>query len=543
MLSGPRLGSPSLLPPKQRLVSRHVSRCGRTTYSTWRDGSGDEGGSGVGRGAAAAAAAPASGTCGQDLDIALLIADGGPKGRADPAYDAHLLPIGEWAEGAWHERLPRTAREGMVRSALSRIAAAKSPWQHVHGPGAAMVASAQRLGWTVHDENSVRTDMGRTLLFDTDSPAVIKEEVSRAVRRWRDMRIFRKHPHLGDTASSHGLQFSPIWNVLNGRRHPPDWGPPQRAALISSISGRQWPQARCWRAGFTTHDHCMLCSSTDDTVDHDGDTPPTPSGMGHRGTLQHRMCDCPILQDLRQQHAPSTLLQLATTEGSWQIREAFATCLFPLKILELPPTQLPPPQGTFEWVQRQDALGGHIQGKVYTDGSRIHDVHPDTMRLGWAFVVLDQHDHIVAIARGVPPDYVRDIPGAEAWALLQASSLALAGSTFKSDCKPCVDAIHAGELWACDARRPLARIFRQLFAHIGDVPASSFVWMPSHTSLAKVGVTRLSDGQVLTHADRRANMCADDHARIAAATFATPDELRCNLQRHNDTVKDVKLVA
>ena len=33
-------------------------------------------------------------------------------------------------------------------------------------------------------------------------------------------------------------------------------------------------------------------------------------------------------------------------------------------------------------------------------------------------------------------------------------------------------------------------------------------------------------------------MCADDHAKIAAATFATPDELRCNLQRHNDTVKD-----
>ena len=47
------------------------------------------------RRAAAAAAAPASGTCGQDLDLALLIADGGPKGRADPAYDAHLLPIGE----------------------------------------------------------------------------------------------------------------------------------------------------------------------------------------------------------------------------------------------------------------------------------------------------------------------------------------------------------------------------------------------------------------------------------------------------------------
>ena len=46
---------------------------------------------------AAAVAAPGVGTGGQNLDMALIMADGGPKGRADPAYDAHKLPIGEWA--------------------------------------------------------------------------------------------------------------------------------------------------------------------------------------------------------------------------------------------------------------------------------------------------------------------------------------------------------------------------------------------------------------------------------------------------------------
>ena len=55
----------------------------------------------------AAAAAPTSGTCGQNLDMALMIADGGPKGRGDPAFYAHDLPISQWALTVWEEWLPR----------------------------------------------------------------------------------------------------------------------------------------------------------------------------------------------------------------------------------------------------------------------------------------------------------------------------------------------------------------------------------------------------------------------------------------------------
>ena len=51
----------------------------------------------------AAIAAPASGAGGQKLDAALIVADGGPSGMADPAFDAHLLPIGEWATDVWEE--------------------------------------------------------------------------------------------------------------------------------------------------------------------------------------------------------------------------------------------------------------------------------------------------------------------------------------------------------------------------------------------------------------------------------------------------------
>ena len=53
------------------------------------------------RQAAAAVAAPGNGTGGQNIDFALMLADEGAKGRADPAYDAHLLPIGEWPQARW----------------------------------------------------------------------------------------------------------------------------------------------------------------------------------------------------------------------------------------------------------------------------------------------------------------------------------------------------------------------------------------------------------------------------------------------------------
>ena len=48
--------------------------------------------------AVAAAVAPAASTRGQCLDMTLVIADGKAKGRADPAYDAHMAPIGQWAQ-------------------------------------------------------------------------------------------------------------------------------------------------------------------------------------------------------------------------------------------------------------------------------------------------------------------------------------------------------------------------------------------------------------------------------------------------------------
>ena len=44
-------------------------------------------------------------TCGQNLDLALIMIDGSKFGLADPAFDAHELPIVAWAQAVWFKWL------------------------------------------------------------------------------------------------------------------------------------------------------------------------------------------------------------------------------------------------------------------------------------------------------------------------------------------------------------------------------------------------------------------------------------------------------
>ena len=67
---------------------------------------------------AGAASSTAGGAGGQNLDIQLMAADGGPKGKADPAFDSHELPIGQWALAMWESWLPQVTMTKMVAAKL-----------------------------------------------------------------------------------------------------------------------------------------------------------------------------------------------------------------------------------------------------------------------------------------------------------------------------------------------------------------------------------------------------------------------------------------
>ena len=63
---------------------------------------------------AAKAAAPAAGTCGQNLDLAPIMADASNNGRADHAFDAHKIPIATWALAVWEAWLQTEVLEQLI---------------------------------------------------------------------------------------------------------------------------------------------------------------------------------------------------------------------------------------------------------------------------------------------------------------------------------------------------------------------------------------------------------------------------------------------
>ena len=49
------------------------------------------------------------------------MADGGPKDRVDPAYDAHKLPIGEWAFAVWEGHMAIASMNCTVQFAKKKM--------------------------------------------------------------------------------------------------------------------------------------------------------------------------------------------------------------------------------------------------------------------------------------------------------------------------------------------------------------------------------------------------------------------------------------
>ena len=165
------------------------------------------------RTSAARAAAPPAGCCGQDLDLALMMADASASGRADPAFDAHKVPIATWALAVWETWLPIPMLNQMMASAIPTLRNAKRVWAMVKGPAAAVVATAARIGWQILNATQIWTDVGHLLDLSLDPPKVIAEHVFKAVERWRWKRIEKKHPYLAANGSGRGSFMAPSWSA------------------------------------------------------------------------------------------------------------------------------------------------------------------------------------------------------------------------------------------------------------------------------------------------------------------------------------------
>ena len=101
--------------------------------------------------------------------------------------------------------------------------------------------------------------------------------------------------------------------------------------------------------------------------------------------------------------------------------------------------------------------------------------------------------------------------------MLQAALRVMPGkrSRCKGDCNACIDMVHAGLEVATSHKRALARVYGLLLPALEDTCLSCILWMPAHKSAAHVGGLRLSNGEILTKGDVKANGMADGFAKKA----------------------------
>ena len=146
-----------------------------------------------------------------NFKLALMMADGSLKGKADPAFEAHRGVIGHWASAVWNEWLCIDDLSCISRAALAKTAAAQQPWRVLFGPAAAFVCTAQRLSWEVISAIEVITDEGRRISFLEDPPVVVTRLVDDAVRRWKWKNVAAQHPSL----PQEGVNIRPIFKLIN----------------------------------------------------------------------------------------------------------------------------------------------------------------------------------------------------------------------------------------------------------------------------------------------------------------------------------------
>ena len=322
--------------------------------------------------------------------------------------------------------------------------------------------------------------------------------------------------------------FEAIWSLLRSKANDEQWGPKFKGALSSVVAARQFTQSRVFAAGWSDHNRCLAClqrivmseeSESERTLRTEREKVACKSGIfkvqatelqiakAPVGNEFHRTWKCPATEPSRSAHA--------SLEDRGRTRDGWGSGKVSMERALVPRPPLPPKppleEASFHW--RVEPAGGMAAARFYTDGSALDGPWYELTRCGWAFAAADVHGKVVAAAYGATPPWVRDISGAEGWALLQAAMVALPGSSFVSDCKVIVDSLNMGRHAAVGGGSSHARIYALLFATFDDTPADMIIWMPSHVGKAGEVTRYKSDGTALTQLDVEANDMADRLAK------------------------------
>ena len=400
---------------------------------------------------------------GKNPDLVLLTCDT-LRGTMDPAFDAHVMPIKTWALAWWQRWRPKDVFLRAMRAALRKLESTPgSGWHAATGPVMALVATTKRLGWTIPSAHTLQTDTGRLLDLELDSPAAVAFEVRNAVRRWRLSKIANSFPQLvpstpdlGACSSSAALgKLLPegtvdltdvLHKLLKGRARSSKvfslWENRFRPDLVSATSGGQWPQARLASIRTWTDDaRCQLC-------------------LGGAGTLEHRH-HCPATEPHGGwPQAPARVQSFIASLDHDRRRLLLTRGLLAVRVI------VPNPHGadSFHWIRSpQDDIP--LDAKWYIDGSMFDASRGFAKRTGFGVVVISVTGDLLAYGNGIPPNWIQDAAGAEAWAFASILRLCPFLPDTTTDCLNIVQAVTGGCAAATSASSPLARIWVSVFPH------------------------------------------------------------------------------
>ena len=417
-----------------------------------------------------------------------------------------------WAEAVWSLWLPLSACKLMITRATEQLPNAKSVWNAVCGPAAAYVASAWRLGWQVTSATTATTDDGQLLDYTRDAPAYVRVCVINSVWRWRWARVTAKVPSLQTFGERTDVHFQPVFKLLQSKCCDCEWGAKQKGALESTISNKQWPQARLHSAKLVTSPNCRLCVAL-------GLCDAEDPNAAFKGTLLHRIWVCPALEKDRIRLVPPWLLRLARSKikpDHTMAPEDLALFTRALMPSLRPGVSTQPADDTFHWIKKP--IGDISSGIGFVDGSRLHGnakFYDLTAVRGWAVAVYDRDGEMLAAAHGRPPLWAQGIHATELWGLLMAIQITDAFSPIRTDCLAVKKGTTLGLEWANSPARVFGRAWGPVATAL-EGNEDRLAWMPAHCASEAVGVKKLSNGQLMQGFDRRGNAAVDTFAKQAA---------------------------
>jgi len=496
------------------------------------------------RSSIAGALAPEAG--GKNPDVVLYMNDVAGA-TADPAYDAHVLPLKHWALACSQGWQPRKTLEGSLYAAVARLrGATRSVWDVAAGPAAGVAATVWRLGWAIRDAFTYVDDLGDVVDFVRDSPAAITARVKASVRRWQFMRatdtIAGCIPHFADlhVAGNRLLPFvlpehlqppsfihawspqsvigvtDPVRRLLHSRtgkcKVVPTYGVQHRPWLRSAMCGGQWPQTRIVKLYPDEVDNeCQLCRAAPGTLAHRHHCEATrpPQGWPLAPRVAREFVE----------HLDGPRQLALQTRGFLALR------------LDRP---LPWYEGWTRWVLG-DPVDFHDEATWYIDGSFFDAGHSWTGATGFGVVVISPDGDVCGMCHGAPPSWVTNAAGAEGWAMYTALRSCHQPPRIVTDCLGLVTQLERGLADGMAPHRPLARLWCLIAATLDNAVPQEWLrdklaWMPAHTSRAAVGRWLKSNGRPVSLRDWRANRLVDKLAKLAAGCRAPPKDLLKLLQ-------------